>query len=124
MRTVHVYDPALCCSSGVCGADVDQALVDFSAAVKQAEGEGVQVSRHNLTSEPTDFAASEPVRKFLEVSGTEGLPVIVVDDVIALSGTYPTLEQLRTFAGASIAPASGGLPLAQDSDNCCCGGAC
>ncbi|MSS85319.1 arsenite efflux transporter metallochaperone ArsD [Actinomycetaceae bacterium WB03_NA08] len=124
MRTVHVYDPALCCSSGVCGADVDQALVDFAAAVKQVEGEGVQVRRHNLASEPADFATSEVVRKFLEVSGVDGLPVVVVDDVLALSGVYPTVEQLRMFAGVAVAPTLGALPITQESDGCCCGGTC
>lgn len=124
MRTVHVYDPALCCSSGVCGADVDQSLVDFAAAVKQVEGEGVQVRRHNLASEPADFAASEVVRKFLEVSGVDGLPVVVVDDVLALSGVYPTVEQLRMFAGVAVAPTLGALPITQESDGCGCGDSC
>ena len=26
MKTVTVYDPALCCSTGVCGVEVDPAL--------------------------------------------------------------------------------------------------
>jgi hypothetical protein len=33
MKTLSVYDPALCCSSGVCGTEVDQTLVSFSADV-------------------------------------------------------------------------------------------
>ncbi len=124
MRTVHVYDPALCCASGVCGADVDQALVDFSAAVKQVGNEGVEIVRHNLASDPVAFAASDTVRRFLEVSGAEGLPVIVVDDVIALSGGYPDVQQLRTFAGVSSAQASVTLPMVQESGSCDCEGEC
>ena len=31
MPTIHVFEPALCCNTGVCGPDVDQALVDFTA---------------------------------------------------------------------------------------------
>jgi len=31
MTTVTVYDPAMCCSTGICGAEVDQKLVDFAA---------------------------------------------------------------------------------------------
>ncbi|EOW1075393.1 arsenic metallochaperone ArsD family protein, partial [Cronobacter malonaticus] len=29
MKTLTVFDPAMCCSTGVCSSDVDQALVDF-----------------------------------------------------------------------------------------------
>ena len=28
---IQIFDPALCCASGVCGTDVDQALVSFAA---------------------------------------------------------------------------------------------
>lgn len=31
MKTLTVFDSAMCCNTGVCGSDVDQALVDFSA---------------------------------------------------------------------------------------------
>ncbi len=34
MKTLTVFDPAMCCSTGVCGSDVDQVLVDFSADVQ------------------------------------------------------------------------------------------
>ncbi|HBU8666409.1 TPA: arsenic metallochaperone ArsD family protein, partial [Klebsiella oxytoca] len=34
MKTLTVFDPAMCCSTGVRGSDVDQVLVDFSADVQ------------------------------------------------------------------------------------------
>ena len=43
MKTLTVFDPAMCCSTGVCGSDVDQVLVDFSADVQWLKGRGVQV---------------------------------------------------------------------------------
>lgn len=127
MRSIQVYDPALCCSSGVCGEEVDQALVDFSAAVTTAKNEGIELVRHNLASDPTAFAESETVRNFLQISGADGLPVVLVDDVIALSGSYPTLDQLRTFAGVEKQTAAAPvgvteLPVAgQASGGCGCG---
>lgn len=114
MRSIHVYDPALCCSSGVCGADVDQNLVDFSAVLHRAKTEGIEVTRHNLATDPLDFAQSEAVRRFLEISGADALPAIVVDDVIAMSGSYPDIAALRTFAGVE---AKQTLPMASS----CCG---
>ena len=34
MKMLTVFDPAMCCSTGVCGSDVDQVLVNFSADVQ------------------------------------------------------------------------------------------
>lgn len=31
MSRVEVFEPALCCATGICGEDVDQQLVAFSA---------------------------------------------------------------------------------------------
>lgn len=31
MSAIQIFDPALCCASGVCGTEVDQALVTFAA---------------------------------------------------------------------------------------------
>jgi hypothetical protein len=31
MGKIEVFEPALCCATGVCGEDVDQSLVTFSA---------------------------------------------------------------------------------------------
>jgi hypothetical protein len=32
--TIDVYDPAMCCNTGVCGPDVDDFLADFANDVK------------------------------------------------------------------------------------------
>ena len=59
MKTIQVFDPALCCSTGVCGADVDQALVNFSADVAWAKLNGAQIERFNLAQEPVAFAENK-----------------------------------------------------------------
>ena len=74
MKTIQVYDPALCCSTGVCGVDVDQALVTFSAEVDWARKNGVSIERFNLAQQPMSFAENPAVKGFLERSGQEGLP--------------------------------------------------
>ncbi|EHX8981050.1 arsenic metallochaperone ArsD family protein, partial [Klebsiella pneumoniae] len=48
MKMLTVFDPAMCCSTGVCGSDVDQVLVNFSADVQWLKGRGVQIERYNL----------------------------------------------------------------------------
>ena len=42
--------PALCCNTGVCGPDLDQALVDFTADLNHLAGRGADINRHNLAS--------------------------------------------------------------------------
>jgi len=99
MSEVRVYEPALCCRTGVCGPELDQALVTFTADVAHVSGSGGSVARHNLASDPEAFIESDGIRNFLHVVGSEGLPVTTVDGVTVLTGRYPTREQLLRFAG-------------------------
>ncbi|WP_036280542.1 arsenite efflux transporter metallochaperone ArsD [Methylocystis sp. ATCC 49242] len=99
MATIHVFDPALCCSSGVCGVETDQALVTFAADVDWAKQNGAQVERFNLAQQPLAFADNATVKGFLERSGQEALPLILVDGDIALAGRYPSRTELARWAG-------------------------
>ena len=91
MNTVHIYDPSLCCSSGVCGEDVDQSLVDISATLVNAKAEGIEVVRHNLANAPLDFAAEPAVKRLLTDEGSDALPAIVVNGRLVLSGRSQAL---------------------------------
>jgi len=98
MTVIQVFDPALCCSTGVCGVDVDQQLVDFSADVDWAKQNGVQIERFNLAQQPMAFAENAVVKSFLEHSGAEALPVVLVDGAMVLSGRYPSRDELVQWA--------------------------
>ena len=117
MKIIQVFDPALCCSTGVCGVDVDQQLVDFSADVDWAKQNGAQIERFNLAQQPMAFAENPVVKGFLERSGAEALPLILVDGEVALAGRYPNRAELARWAGIAQVeekPESG----------CCGGGSC
>ena len=101
MTTIQIYDPALCCSSGVCGADVDQQLVTFAADLKWLEQQGAKAERFNLAQQPMAFAGNDVVKAFLERSGQEGLPLILVNGEVALAGRYPRRAELARWAGVS-----------------------
>ena len=103
MNKLQVFDPALCCSTGVCGTDVDQALVNFSADVDWLKNAGGQIERFNLAQQPMAFVENVVVKAFLERSGAEGLPLILLDGEIAMAGRYPTRKELARFAGISDA---------------------
>ncbi|MGZ4954280.1 MAG: arsenite efflux transporter metallochaperone ArsD [Methylobacter sp.] len=118
MTRIQVFDPALCCSTGVCGVDVDQQLVGFSADVDWAKQNGAQIERFNLAQQPMTFAENAVVKAFLERSGAEALPLILVDDEIALAGRYPDRAELARWA--NITQAAG----AESTSDCCSGSKC
>jgi len=105
MSTIQIFDPAMCCSTGVCGVDVDQQLVSFAADVDWARQNGAQIERFNLAQQPLAFARNPIVSAFLEGSGQEALPLILVDGKFALAGGYPSRTQLAAWAGIA-SPAS------------------
>ncbi|HAF43413.1 MAG: transcriptional regulator [Sideroxydans sp. GWF2_59_14] len=127
MKTLQVFDPALCCSTGVCGTEVDQALVDFSADVDWLKHVGGKIERFNLAQQPMTFAENTVVKAFLERSGAEGLPLVLLDGEIAMAGRYPTRKELARFAGISSEVSETAVPVPETktggcgcSDSKCC----
>lgn len=96
-KTLKVYDPAMCCSTGVCGTNIDSALVEFAGAVKTAAEHGVAVERFNLAQQPQAFAQNPQVKKHLAELGHSKLPFIYIDDQLKLSGRYPSAKELLSL---------------------------
>lgn len=116
MKKIQVFDPALCCSTGVCGVDVDQQLVSFSADVDWAKQNGAMIERFNLSQQPLAFAENAIVKGFLERSGADALPLILVDGEIALAGRYPSRAELTHWANIIEVKAE-----AEPVKSCCSG---
>lgn len=102
MKHIQVFDPALCCSTGVCGVDVDQALVSFAADVDWAKQQGASIERFNLSQQPMVFADNATVKGILENGGQEALPVILLDGQLVLAGRYPSRSDLARWLGVSL----------------------
>ncbi|MBS0631226.1 MAG: arsenite efflux transporter metallochaperone ArsD [Verrucomicrobia bacterium] len=105
MNKIEVFDPSLCCSTGVCGVDIDQALVNFAADVNWAKQNGAQIERFNLAQQPQAFADNATVRASLEKNGQDGLPLILVDGQQVLAGRYPGRDELTDWIGANAGSA-------------------
>lgn len=104
MSIFQVYDPAMCCSTGVCGPSVDPVLPRFAADLDWLRSKGVQVERFNLAQEIAAFTANAIVKTALQSKGTECLPMILVDGNVVSEGAYPTRDQLASFAGVAYEP--------------------
>jgi len=93
MKTITIYDPPMCCSTGVCGPEVDPMLPRIAGMLSQIGGHGVKVERYNLAQQPMAFAENAEVRFLLEHEGTEVLPLIYIDGQLQLKGRYPESQE-------------------------------
>ena len=125
MASLHVFDRPLCCSTGICGPEVDPALVAFAADLQWLARKGVTVERINPAWQPTEFAANATVREELQAHGQGCLPLVLVDGVVVSRGQVPNRAQLAGWVGVPVDVAAE-LPVMQSgccegSDGSCCG---
>lgn len=97
MTKVTIYDPAMCCDTGVCGPVVDPKLTAVAAAVFSLEKKGFDIKRFNLGTDPAAFVENKTVNALLFEKGVESLPVILIDGEIAKTGDYPTIEEFAEW---------------------------
>jgi hypothetical protein len=97
MKTIQIFDPAMCCSTGVCGPDVDPELVQVAGFLRDLAEAGVKVERYNLSQQPIAFAQHAEVKALLQSEGVEILPLIFVDGELVLKGSYPDGEMRREW---------------------------
>lgn len=90
MRKMIIYDPAMCCSTGICGVGVDKELLRISAAINKLKDSGVIVERYNPNTEPQKFVANEIVNQIINEKGIKALPLTLIDDKIIKIGSYPS----------------------------------
>ena len=120
MKKIKVYDPALCCPTGVCGPSVDPELVRFGADLEWLKGKGIPVERFNLAQQPGAFAANEIVRRELTEKGTGCLPLILQGEVIIASSRYPSRQELADLTGTPYEPPAKPAFILPMADAGCC----
>lgn len=94
MKNMSIYEPAMCCSTGLCGASVDPELMRISTVLDRLSKQGIVVNRYNLSSSPMAFLENSKVNNFINEKGVDELPLTVVDGEILKTGSYPTNEEL------------------------------
>jgi Arsenical resistance operon protein ArsD len=105
MKAIQIYDPPMCCSTGVCGPDVDPDLAQFSALLNRLIAAGITVERYGLGQQPMAFVQNPKVKALLEADGVEALPLIFWDSEIVSKGKYPDAsERARWMQTAGGAP--------------------
>jgi hypothetical protein len=122
MNRIEVFDPPMCCSTGVCGPSVDPALVKFATDLHWLANQGIAIERYNLAQQPQAFAASEVVKTALQQHGNACLPLILLNGVVIGKGCYPTRDELARLTGVEPdqpgqAPTGAKLPVI--NPRCC-----
>ncbi len=128
MSKLEIFEPAMCCPTGVCAVEADPELLRISTVLHTMEKNGVKVERFNLSNSPQDFIKNTAVTDFIRTNGVEALPVIILDGEIVIRGRYPKNEE---FAGLLNIPLSYTVSQqAEEQCDCeaseeeCCGGGC
>ena len=122
MAAIQIFDPALCCSTGVCGVAADQELARFAADVEWVRRHGALIERFNLAQQPMAFVNHPVVKEALDRLGQSGLPLTLVDRDIQCSGRYPSRDELARWIGAASTQhvlRTETAPLLQRSSVCC-----
>lgn len=92
---VEIFEPPLCCPTGLCGPVLDTTLVDLADAVAELTGEGRTVVRHMMTSDPQAFMRNTEVYALIKARQLEVLPITVVRGQVVKTSAYPTLDELH-----------------------------
>ncbi|MGH9886471.1 MAG: arsenite efflux transporter metallochaperone ArsD [bacterium] len=111
--SVAVFDPAMCCDTGVCGPGVDPALLAIARDLRWLEKHGVTVQRAGLAQEPDTFVANARVSGLMQAFGDGALPAVLVNGEVLCYGRYPTRAELI----AALTPRSSSAPATTSS--CC-----
>lgn len=121
---IEIYDPAMCCSTGVCGPRVDPELVRIQESLRQIrkQAPAVKVERYGLSADPQAFVANTAVAELLKSEGPECLPVVILDGMVISKGRYPRDEQLQTILKQSGLNVT--LAEKKKTSSCCGGSSC
>lgn len=119
---LEVFDPPMCCSSGICGDNADSKLVVFASDLEWLKAQGIEVVRHGISFEPMEFSKNESVKKILDNEGESCLPIIVVNNKIKSTANYPSRKKLALMCDIEFNEEE--APPIHREENCCCGVDC
>ncbi|MHB1314223.1 MAG: arsenite efflux transporter metallochaperone ArsD [Christensenellales bacterium] len=129
MKKMVIYEPAMCCPTGLCGVGVDPELLRISTVLNFLKKNGVAAERFNLSNAPQEFIKNTDVNRMINEKGINVLPVTVVDGRIVKTGKYPTNDEIvsllgvpRSFLGEEQKAANATGRAQKPGGGCGCGG--
>ncbi|MEX6587460.1 arsenite efflux transporter metallochaperone ArsD [Paraclostridium bifermentans] len=95
---IEIFEPTMCCSTGICGPSVDEKLVKISEDIEilKDEFKGLTIERYQPQTHAMKFMSNMDVGKLVRENGQQILPITVLDGKVIKSGAYPSLEELKS----------------------------
>ncbi|WP_312642888.1 arsenite efflux transporter metallochaperone ArsD [Hydrogenoanaerobacterium sp.] len=129
MKKMFIYEPAMCCATGLCGVSVDPELLRISTVLSSLKKNGVEVTRFNLFNAPQEFIKNTKVNQMMNSGGVEVLPITVLDGEIVKKGSYPTNNELaqllnvpESYLGIGVSKVK--VTSKKNDGGCNCKGGC
>lgn len=124
MKKMKIFEPAMCCPTGLCGVGVDPELLRISTVLDTLKKNGMAVDRFNLSSAPAEFITDPVINAYINAKGSEGLPAVMVDGKIVIEGRYPTNGEFMTLLDLPTGLLGKPVEKVKGSGGCCCKGSC
>ncbi len=100
---VEIFDPPMCCPTGLCGPTLDQTLLDVNDMILSLKAAGVSVERYQMTSHPAAFLNNADVMRLVREQQMAALPITVVRGQVIKVGAYPTLDEVKSHLNGTLA---------------------
>jgi len=94
-KVLEIFDPPMCCPTGLCGPVLDQTLLDVSEMIFALQSKGFAVKRYQMASDPNSFLNNEAVMRLVREHQMSALPVIVINGKVIKFGSYPTMAEVE-----------------------------
>lgn len=119
MSNLIIFDPAMCCSTGICGPGVDKELLRVATVLNKLKNNKIPFERYNLSQNPGAFVQYKIINDILNTEGPNVLPVTVLDRKVVKKGAYLTNEEFCQYLNL---PQNFFQNVSQDTSGGCCGG--
>lgn len=97
MKKITIYEPSMCCPTGLCGIGIEPELLRISTVFNNLKKKGIEIERYNLTNSPMKFITNKTVNRMINEKGVEELPLTLVDEEVAITGRYPSNDEIADF---------------------------
>ena len=122
MKKMVIFDPSMCCSTGVCGPSVNKELLRMSTFLNTLKNKGVLIERYNLSSNPQIFVDNKEINEILNTKGVESLPVTMVEGAVVKEGEYPTNIEICELLELPLSYLK--VEIKKPNKSCGCKGGC
>lgn len=96
-KRVAIYDPALCCPTGLCGVNIDPELMRMAVVIESLKKKGIIIERYNLRDHPMVYVENKVINALLMKESAEVLPITTVNGEVALTKQYPSNKQIAEW---------------------------